>query len=365
MQAGLFLSTEMVAEEQRSEFWREISRPIFDLLPINEEKEDLKGCVHAYTLGELIISSVQFNQQNYLRDRRAIVHSGLDHYLLQVMTGGSLVADCDGLSVVARPGDIWLFDLARPYRCNAEAGSRITLAVPREPIDRANGGRSAHGMVLPGADPLTGMLRRYLVDLHETMDRIGPDDLAAMETATIELVSSITGRRPWSEGRQSSSVDRIRARMFEFIDAHIGDPQLGPELLMRHFQMSRAHLYRFFAELGGVNAVIRNRRLDAALRTLKRPSPSRRTITDLALELGFANSGHFTRAFTRRFSVSPSGVRPGVWLPDGDGGARRLQTHLASQIRTWNDRTALPTNAVDAEALIDVPDPAVMQAEHI
>jgi AraC-like DNA-binding protein len=327
----------MVDTRHRPEFWREVSRPLFELLPTSNEKEKLEGFVHSYNLGELTLASVRFNQQSYMRNRQTIVRSGLEHYLLQIVTDGAMTADCDGVSILARPGDIWLFDLARPYRCNAEAGSRITLVLPREPIDRANGGRSAHGLVLPAAHPLTGLLRRYLIDLHETAGGLASDDLRAMEVATADFVISVINRRLGGGSRHSSSTDRVRQRMLEFIDAHIDDPQLGPDMMVRHFQMSRAHLYRFFAERGGVAAFIRNRRLDAAYRMLRMPSSGRRTITDIAFKLGFANSGHFARAFAGRFGVTPSRL-PGAWPSREETEAAPLQSHLETQVQNWRER---------------------------
>lgn len=336
MRSSLILSTDMVDPQHRAEFWREVSRPLFDISTENQ-KENLEGFTQSHRVGELIIGSVRFNEQNYIRDRQTILRSGLEHYLLQVMTGGSLTADCDGVSVLARPGDIWLFDLARSYRCNAEAGSRITLVVPREPIDRANGGRSAHGLLLPAANPLTGLLGRYLVDLHKTANDLAPDEWRVMEEVTVDFVTSVIGGQLQNQSGRSSSADRIRQRMLKFIDDRIRDPQLGPEMLMQHFQMSRAHLYRFFVESGGVAAVIRNRRLDMAHRMLKSSSSSRRTITDIAFELGFANSAHFTRAFAGRFAVPPSRIRSGIPLPEEGLGIGHLQAHLEAQVR---NRTA-------------------------
>jgi len=190
-------------------------------------------------------------------------------------------------------------------------------------------------LVLQAADPFTGLLHRYLVDLHETAGGLKPEDLRAMEAVTVDLITSVISRRREGPSRQSSSADRIRQRMLQFIEDHISDPQLGPELLMRHFQMSRAHLYRFFAEQGGVASVIRNRRLDAAYRMLTNPASGRHTITEVAHEFGFADGGHLTRAFTKRFAVAPSRVRPGIWLPEAGTGAGYLQSHLESQVQNW------------------------------
>jgi len=333
MRGAIFLSTDQIEPALRNEFWRAVSRPVFDVLPA-EAGGALRGSVLARPIGRLTIAATHFNGQLYRRDRQIIVGGGLDHYLLQLIVAGTMKADCDGTSISAGPGDICLFDLARTYTSDAEPGVRITLAIPRERIDGAAGGRTVHGLLLGSASPLTRLLRGLILDLHQDAGEIGAADAAGAEMATVDFISAIVANKVL---KSADAPERtLRQHMLGFIDAHMAEPELGTAMLMRQFQISRAHLYRVFAADGGVATVIRERRLDAAYRRLKSEEDRSHSITELAYALGFTSSGQFSRAFRTRFGASPREIRS-----DPSPGNRTeneptlLQSHFTRQARRW------------------------------
>ena len=63
------------------------------------------------------------------------------------------------------------------------------------------------------------------------------------------------------------------------------------------------------ADIGGIARIIRDKRLDAAYREIAGGAKTSRSITEVALLLGFSNSSQFTRAFHRRFAMTPSEAR--------------------------------------------------------
>ena len=64
----------------------------------------------------------------------------------------------------------------------------------------------------------------------------------------------------------SSHTVLLRRRMLDFVELHLTSPEIGPIVLMKQFNISRAHLYRMFASEGGVARIIRERRLDRSYR---------------------------------------------------------------------------------------------------
>lgn len=336
MQGRISLSTEAVEPALRGEFWREIARPLFQVAPLDSPTAELHGAFSSQPVGELTIGSIRFNRQRYQRDRRTIVSSGLDHYLIQCLTDGALRGDCDGQAITAAPGDICLFDLARPYVTEADAGARITAVVPRARIDAVLGRRSLHGLTLRAGDPLTRMLRSLMLSLHDIAGEIEDADALAAETAMIEILTTIISHRlNGAAPRQAPVAPRLRARIDAFVDDHLSQPGLGVEALMREFGISRTHLYRLFADQGGLASAIRDRRLDAAFHQLRRADGVDRTITDIALASGFSSSAQFARAFRTRFAMSPSEARLGAPAPPEGNPVLALQTHLQTQVDAW------------------------------
>lgn len=311
MPDGILLSTAMVAPRHRNDFWRELVRPLWQV-DRRQGEERLDGGVHSFAIGGLLIGRTTLSAHSYNRGREDIVRSGLDQYFVHILTGGSAKADFDGVCIEARPGDIYLIDLNRPYRCLAESGTRLTVLVPRAPIDLANGGRSAHGLVLRGDRPAARLLHGYLAALYGMADELDDADGPTMETATIDLIVRLMERQFQQSGAASGASGRMRRDILDFIDAHLADPRLGPAMLEQHFQISRAHLYRFFMGEGGIAKVIRDRRLDMAYRMLRDPSSRHGRITDIAFELGFSGHNQFTRTFNKRFGITPSEARAAI-----------------------------------------------------
>ena len=78
--------------------------------------------------------------------------------------------------------------------------------------------------------------------------------------------------------------------------------------LCRRLGLSRSSLHRLFEQEGGVQAFIRERRLEAARLALGDPA-NREPIYAIAERLGFSDAAHLSRLFRERFGQSPSDFR--------------------------------------------------------
>jgi AraC-like DNA-binding protein len=303
---GLFLSTDMVAPGERNEFWREVARPVFDIGITDHSEERLEGTVHSQSVGSLMIGATTFNRQVYRREQRTILKTGLDHYLLQLLTAGTVAGNCDGVDIAAGIGDICVFDLSRPFTTDAHQGARLTVMIPRESVDRAVGGRSLHGLVMRAKDPLTQLLRDFIINLSNIAGELDPSDALAMAATITEFFAAALSRKTQGSPTFQPLLSVVlRQRATRIIDAQLSNPQLGPEMLVLQLRVSRAHLYRTFAGDGGIAAFIRQRRLDASFYSLSNDRNDRRTIGEIARQLGFTSSGQFSRAFRQRFAIAP------------------------------------------------------------
>ncbi len=336
MPNDLFLSTDLVEPGLRDDLWRSLSQPFFE----TTQREDadaptLEGSVRSRPLGSLLIGPTSFNQQALRRDRRLILQSGLDLYLVQVLIAGAIDGDCDGHAISIRPGDVYAFDLARPLASHLSTGSTLSILLPRERMDKAASGRSLHGCVLKAGSPLAQLLTNFIASLSETAADMEQVDALAIEDAAVSLLATGLARRAPERLHDDPILTSIlRRRVLEFIDANLADPGLGPAHLMRRFRVSRAHLYRMFLMDGGVACVIREKRLEAAYRQLTQRGSKALSITKVAYDLGFSGSGQFLRAFHSRFGMTPSEVRQlGPALHFADRRVSGIQAHFAKFAR--------------------------------
>jgi AraC-like DNA-binding protein len=261
--------------------------------------------------GSMIVGSSRFNQPQYPRDRKLALQIGLDQYLLQLYLVGSNETTCEGHPLHIRSGDICLFDLARPFSTVATDGSTVSLVLTRGLLDRAIRGRNLHGVVMPSEQPLTRILADFILSICRTASDLSDEEASAVEQSVLSLLAAGLAQHAYVAPEASTPMmQMLRQQLLEFIEANLYERELGPALLMQRHQVSRAHLYRIFAADGGIAKIIRDKRLDAAYREIALGARTAgKSITDIALRLGFSNSSQFARAFQRRFAMTPREAR--------------------------------------------------------
>ncbi len=100
--------------------------------------------------------------------------------------------------------------------------------------------------------------------------------------------------------------DRLRA-IQQFIRDNLADPDLSPDKIASIYGMSRRSLYTMFLDAGNTPAAFMlSTRLVAAVAMFENQAWRNRSVTEVALECGFADMSHFSRVFRQRFGMSPS-----------------------------------------------------------
>jgi AraC-like DNA-binding protein len=126
----------------------------------------------------------------------------------------------------------------------------------------------------------------------------------AWEAATHVCAALLADAAPLdTKGLDFARIDRwMRARLSEPL--RIAD-------LAAHCGFGMRRFHQVFCEAFGEtpHRYLQRLRLDAALSLLADP---RETLTDIALQTGFADQSAFTHAFTRRFGIAPGQWRAGT-----------------------------------------------------
>ncbi len=308
MSNNLSISTDMIEDGLRNEFWRAVIKPMYEIKAENDDYQ-LSGSIVVRALGSIQIGITSFNSQRYTRTRKLIAEGGLDHYVLQLITGGNLNGDFNGVDVEAKQGDIVVIDLSQTVESRVSSGSRITVVIPREELERTVGWRNLHGLVMPADAPMTCLLFSYLRNLQSVsgvLDRA--EAQAALDAMFMLLGAGING----AEGGVIESLPAnlpIRKRILAYIDEKLSDPLLGPHSITQNLRISRSGLYRTFERDGGVARIIRDKRLDRACRILADERGRHISSKEIAYRCGFHDGAQFTKAFKARFGMSPKEAR--------------------------------------------------------
>jgi len=192
--------------------------------------------------------------------------------------------------------------------------SRAFLAERLGPVqdDGSLGGPFAAFMRAP---PRRFELSRFPLDAAQhaiataLLDDSGPDDAFRAlyaEAKAFELLHGfLAGRHETASGVTRADVLRERlAPVRHYIDAHLGDP-LEMRDLARRFGASPSRLARGFRQVFGqpIFEYVAEARLARARLLL---AQGRLSVTQIALDVGYAHAANFSTAFKRRFGMSPS-----------------------------------------------------------
>jgi AraC family transcriptional regulator len=204
-------------------------------------------------------------------------------------------------------GDHCIFVIPAPHLLAdaiQAAGGTSALPFTHGPADVASYLRQRvvahHAARSPDPDPLL---------VEEELARV----VAAVVAAAFRANGAPRARRPV----RADPVDAARATLATRYAQRLSLDELAREVHVSPFHL--AHMFRARTGLG-LHAYRTHLRLRAALERIADPALS---LTELALDLGFASHSHFTDSFRRTFGRPPSAVRAAV-RADGSAEARRI-----------------------------------------
>ncbi|WP_194480723.1 helix-turn-helix transcriptional regulator [Bradyrhizobium sp. CCBAU 53338] len=182
----------------------------------------------------------------------------------------------------------------------------ISLQLPREMLlQRYPKFRRSEMFVLEPGDLGTILLRGALTNLAENTSRASLVQHSGIPHALIDLLGTCEiplGATEWRLERALSYIARNFWRS-----------GLSASDVARQQRLSRRSLDEMFVRALGrtVAAEILEQRMARASAYLMDVSNHRRQIRDVAASVGFEHPPHFTRAFRKRFSLTPSAFRKG------------------------------------------------------
>ncbi|HIV69951.1 MAG TPA: helix-turn-helix domain-containing protein [Candidatus Aquabacterium excrementipullorum] len=294
-----------------------VVHPMFDLTRLRHDEPFFARAAVTF-LPDVLLSRAVNAAARFDRTRRTIARSGIDDVLVLVYLSGSFTFEVNGTSRPVDANHIAFFDLNLPFSIESQHVDNISLAVSRrrlaELMPTLDG---IHGAVLSQGATLA-LLLAHLHACNEAAQRISTEESPAISAVTLQLVAgALLSAKRQVAGLPARAGMASLADMTNLIEDLLGRADLGPDLLMAAFNISRASLYRAFEPVGGVAAFILERRLNRALHAITAPHPTHVRLKQLAHDLGFAHPTSFTRAFKKRFGIPPHEVRSLRAYPDG------------------------------------------------
>ncbi|MGY4629214.1 AraC-like DNA-binding protein [Bradyrhizobium sp. USDA 4486] len=292
---------------------RAMTADVCEVIPLTPE-DDFHITAVTRMAGNALLVESRVTDVEYDRTPAHIARGGMDHYHVTLCLEGEMWFSSGRREVTLKPGDICLLDMGPPNRTVLRGGSGRThlraIILPRAMLaPRLAHPDAATAVLLPAEHPHARLLASHFAAL-----MLPPDPEAGSVEATIEAIADIVASAAGGAADIATGVERAERHLYlAMIKRHIAHnletDALTVQELCRHFQISRATLYRLFEADGGLAHYIRERRLDLAFRQMISPSAEDKRLIDLAVDLRFSSDSTFIRAFRRKFGVTPGELR--------------------------------------------------------
>ncbi|MFC7259358.1 AraC-like ligand-binding domain-containing protein [Streptomyces lutosisoli] len=306
---GSFHTTDSLPVHRRRAYWREALTRTFGAVDMTVPDEVYSGTIRTTPLGRLQAVTVAGDSLSALRTRRLVAQSNADEYVVvKLLERGVARLEQDGREAHLGPGDIFMYDMARPVRLNLSRSFRTkSLRVPRGVLGLSES-EVAHITASPlgPGTPLGGLLSPFLAGLVDGAGTYPPRTSELMARNVVDLLGVLANERLGRTSMDTPGGNRaLLLRIQEFIDRHLSDPDLTPQAIAQAHRISLRYLHKLFeSEDATVTRWIQRRRLEECRRDLARRANGS-TIAAVAHRWGFRSAAHFSRVFRAAYGMSP------------------------------------------------------------
>ncbi|WAC74618.1 helix-turn-helix domain-containing protein [Roseateles sp. SL47] len=213
-----------------------------------------------------------------------------------------------GIGGTLHPGDWCVLDTRVSFEWWSPGKSEQLVLLPSLAADH-----DLHHKIEQGVgrrfDGRSGVARIVCTMVNEAINQV-----AWMDDQRRGVVAEALSALAWQameEQMQSPLPQVLRdaqsARVKAYIEERLPDADLSVESIARGCGLSMRSLQRIFADdpEGPVSAFIWRRRVERCAVSLRDSKNAGRSITDIAMSWGFANSSHFSRLFRETFGLTP------------------------------------------------------------
>jgi len=305
----LTYSTLAVDQGQRFSYWHDVvCKHCIPASSIPLSNGAFDGKLTVRSVGPLAISEMCAPAHAWERDAHHLRTGPDEDFWLSYMIEGEGHLSQLGREVVQRPGDMVLYDAARPFKFSLSAGSMYVLKVPRNLLhfrfpmaDTLTAVRLGEGLSL---GRLMGGMVSEAATMNLPADRPGTATLFA--SALLDMLAATMELQAAQPGRQSSHQALVR-RAKDYMEKHLDDADIDVAQLAAAQAVSPRTLTRAFAEQDTTPMHwLWQRRIEASYCALREGHA--RNVTEAALRFGFSDLSHFSRAFKKVYGVSPQAL---------------------------------------------------------
>ena len=299
-------------ENQQFDYWNEVICRAFVPLRASRRRDQPGFASHVATreLVEITRARIASQPQRTEHGAREVAATDTAHFFVNLQVAGRCVVRQGREESVIEPAQFTIVDTAEPYSFDfADEWQMVSYRVPRSHLWSRLGGGGPRTAVPVDGHGVGGVVTALMHALWQVGEETPATAAQELELSFASAVAAATGIRSGS-----ARVDRgvVRAAVLQHVRDHLTDRTLSVTSVCRRFAISPRTLHNLFADAeDSFGATVRVLRLDRCAALLADPT-STATITQVAAAHGFDDPTSFSRAFRRRFGVSPRELRHGA-----------------------------------------------------
>jgi len=199
---------------------------------------------------------------------------------------------------------IWDSSQCIHFEINDCQYEHISVIIPQRVLraDESNC-KDLHCSHLDETNLLSELCVQHMITLSKFLDKqLRPYEIS-LSNVTVNIVHAVLASFNNRPRDKETLIDEIK----DYIDCYISDDTLSPSTIAAAFQISTRYVHKIFEEEDyKIGAWIMRRRLERSCNDLVSAKSS---ITSIAFRWGFKDHAHYSRAFKRRFGITPSKYR--------------------------------------------------------
>lgn len=278
----MILSTDCVLPRERLDYWSSMVGRVFVPSDIVVAPETFfSGTITTDRLGCLQIATVDAVAQRVRRTSRLIAQADDECLLVGLMGRGTGVVIQDGRTAPLAPGEFALYDASRPYTLDFLSHHQTVLRLPRRMLGLPeNDLRRVTCTAIGSEQGLASIAVPFLSKLATEAGTYRPEVGEMLARNMVDLLATvITEQLGQDPAATDAGHQTLLLRIRAFINDHLADPALSPDVIAAAHHISVRYLHSLFhAEGITVSRWILHRRLEECRRrTSVRPPRADRT----------------------------------------------------------------------------------------
>lgn len=303
-------NTDRHAIGDRFDAWREyLGVKAWRAEPKADSADDQQARAVVRRIGSVVFSDVSYGPQRIERLEPRAGAEDRPFLTLKITVSGQMHGLFDDQPYRVGADQIEVFDLNKRKSLVTSRIRQLGVFVPYEDIGFTPGVHEIPNSI--ALSTLQGqMLKNALFSVFDEFDHaLAPSEAGGVSQAIIGLISGVLIGGGAPVDGAAAEVERARdVALRTYVEENLDDLELDAAALCNQFNVSRATLYRAFAEVGGLARFATDKRLDRAFVELAAAPRARGAVRNVAERWGYFDPAHFNKAFKARFGIAPSEI---------------------------------------------------------